>query len=48
MELIRRWKFRIEDIEITNHTSRLMNPFIRFIIGGDYYVSTRAAQALPD
>ena len=41
MELVRRWRMVIEDIEITNKTSRLMNPFIRFTIGGDYYVDIK-------
>lgn len=39
MELFRQWKILIEDVEITNHTDKLMSPFIKFTIGGDYFVS---------
>ena len=39
MELVRRWRVVIEDIEITNQSPKLMNPFIRFTLGGNYYVS---------
>jgi len=36
---VRRWRVAIEDIEIENHTSAIISPFVKFIIGGDYYVS---------
>ena len=39
MELVRRWRVVIEDIEITNQSPKLINPFIRFTLGGNYYVS---------
>ena len=38
-ELIRQWRVSIEDIEIINHSGKVMSPFVRFTIGGDYYVS---------
>jgi hypothetical protein len=40
-ELVRQWKVIIEDIELTNHSASTMSPFIRFTIGGNYYVSSR-------
>jgi len=40
MELLRQWKILIEDVEITNHTDKTMSPFIKFTIGGDYFVSS--------
>ena len=38
-ELVRRWRVVIQDIEIINQTTKVINPFIKFIIGGDYFVS---------
>ena len=38
--MVRRWRVVIEDIEITNRSPRMINPFIRFTIGGNYYVSS--------
>lgn len=37
---MRLWEVRIGDIEITNLTSRVLNPFIRFTIGGTYCIET--------
>jgi hypothetical protein len=37
-ELIRQWKVLIEDIEIINQSGKIMSPFVRFTIGGDYHV----------
>ena len=42
MEIMRRWKAVIEDIEIKNETGELIQPFVQFIIGGDHYVSNTA------
>jgi hypothetical protein len=39
-ELVRRWRVVIQDIEIVNQTSTIINPFVKFIIGGDFYVSS--------
>ena len=38
MEKVRKWKVVIEDIKITNHTERSLSPFIKFTVGGDFYV----------
>ena len=37
-ELVRQWRVVIEDIQITNDTSNIINPFVKFIVGGDYYI----------
>lgn len=37
--MIRRFKVKIEDVEITNISGKTMDPFIRFTLGGDFYVS---------
>jgi len=39
-ELVRRWRVVIQDIEITNLTPGILSPFVKFIIGGDYFVSS--------
>ena len=39
MEVVRQWKVLIEDIEVTNHTDKTLSPFIKFTIGGTYFVS---------
>ena len=39
MEIMRRWKAVIEDIEITNDSDEVFSPFVQFIVGGDFYVS---------
>ena len=44
-ELVRRWRVVIQDIEIINQTNKVINPFIKFIIGGDYYVSRGSTRA---
>ena len=44
MELVRGWKVLIEDIEIKNETNETIQPFVQFIIGGDYYVSIQAKE----
>lgn len=36
--LLRRWKVEIFNIEITNLTKNTINPFVQFIIGGDYRI----------
>jgi hypothetical protein len=34
------WDVNISDIEITNLTSHVLNPFLRFTIGGTYCIET--------
>jgi hypothetical protein len=36
-ELLRQFRIKISNIEITNDRKEVIDPFIRFIIGGDYY-----------
>ena len=36
-ELLRQFRIKISNIEITNEKKEVMDPFIRFIIGGDHY-----------
>ena len=38
-EMVRRWKVEIFQVEIVNLTSEIMDPFMQFIIGGDYFVT---------
>jgi hypothetical protein len=38
LNLIRRWRVEIFNIEIHNMSGDTMNPFVQFIIGGDYRV----------
>lgn len=38
-ELVRGWRVVIQDINIINQTTNIINPFVKFIIGGDYHVS---------
>lgn len=40
MERMRRWKVLIQDIEIQNTSGEPFDPFIQFIIGGDFFVTT--------
>ena len=44
-ELVRQWRVVIQDIECVNQTANIINPFVKFIIGGNYYVSSRLALA---
>ena len=37
-ELVRQWRVVIEDIQITNDTTNIISPFVKFIVGGDYYI----------
>jgi hypothetical protein len=37
-ELMRRWKVHIFQIEVVNMTKEPIDPFLQFIIGGNYYV----------
>ena len=39
--MIRQWRVSITNIEIVNETAEPFDPFIRFIIGGDYYVNLK-------
>jgi len=43
-EMLRQWKVVIQDIEITNHSHELISPFVKFTIGGNYYVSMAQPQ----
>ena len=36
---MRQWRVVIQDIECVNQTANIINPFVKFIIGGNYYVS---------
>jgi hypothetical protein len=36
--LLRRWRVEIFNIELTNLSGDTINPFIQFIIGGDYRI----------
>ena len=42
---MRQWRVVIQDIECVNQTANIINPFVKFIIGGNYYVSSRLALA---
>ena len=42
-ELVRGWRVVIQDIEIINQTTNIINPFVKFIVGGDYHVSRPSA-----
>jgi hypothetical protein len=35
---MRRWKVHIFQIEVVNMTKEPIDPFLQFIIGGNYYV----------
>ncbi len=48
MELFRQWKILIEDVEITNHTEKTLSPFIKFTIGGNYYVRSKPCDRFLD
>jgi hypothetical protein len=37
-ELVRRWNLQIEKIEITNTCGKTIEPFLQFIIGGNFFV----------
>ena len=36
-ELMRSFRVRISNIEVVNETKEVLDPFIRFIIGGNYF-----------
>jgi len=38
-ELMRRWKVLIQGIEIVNTSQAIFDPFVQFIIGGNYFVN---------
>ena len=40
-ELVRRWRVVIQDIECINQTKDIINPFVKFIFGGDFYVDIK-------
>jgi len=31
----------IQDIEIVNQTTKILNPFVKFIVGGDYFIDIK-------
>jgi len=39
--MLRQFRVKISNIEITNNTKEVIDPFIRFIIGGNYYVEVK-------
>ena len=40
-ELLRRFWVTISNIEIVNESSDVVDPFIRFMIGGDYFIELK-------
>jgi hypothetical protein len=40
-ELLRQFRVKISNIEIVNETKEVIDPFIRFIIGGTYFVEIK-------
>ena len=40
-ELMRSFRVRISNIEIVNETKNVMDPFIRFIIGGSFFTQIK-------
>jgi hypothetical protein len=40
-ELLRQFQVKISNIEITNETKEVIDPFIRFIIGGTYFIEIK-------
>eukprot|EP00347_Sterkiella_histriomuscorum_P007723 403347806 len=43
LELLRRWKVHIFQIEIQNTSGAIIDPFIQFIIGGTFYIEIKKA-----
>ena len=42
---MRRWRVVIQDIEIVNQTSNIINPFVKFIIGGNFFIDIKKMSA---
>ena len=40
-ELLRQFRVKISNIEIVNETKEVIDPFIRFIIGGSYFIEIK-------
>lgn len=40
-EILRQFKFKIENIEIVNETKEVIDPFIRFLIGGTFFIEMK-------
>ena len=40
-ELLRQFRIKISNIQITNERKEVMDPFLRFIIGGDYFTQIK-------
>ena len=40
-ELLRQFRVRISNIEITNESKEVIDPFVRFIIGGDHFTEIK-------
>ena len=40
-ELLRQFKVRISNIEITNERKEVIDPFVRFIIGGSFFTQIK-------
>lgn len=39
-ELLRRWKVKLFQVECNNQSTEVLDPFVQFIIGGDFYVTS--------
>jgi hypothetical protein len=39
--LLRQFRVKIENIEIVNETKEVLDPFLRFIIGGNYFIEIK-------
>ena len=40
-ELLRQFRVKISNIEMVNETKEVLDPFMRFIIGGSYFVEVK-------
>jgi len=40
-ELLRQFRVKISNVEIVNETKEVIDPFIRFIIGGSYFIEIK-------
>ena len=40
-ELLRQFKVKISNIELVNETKEVIDPFIRFLIGGTFFIEVK-------
>ena len=40
-EMLRQFRVKISNIEITNETKQVVDPFIRFLIGGNFFIEVK-------